>query len=60
MAQGEAEHSKQKEGYKQEFLKQSQTNEAKAQQIINQVQHQTRQEAQHMLEMLLIMLNKHI
>ena len=47
MAQGEAEHSRQKEGYKQEFLKQSQVNEAEAQRIINQVQHQKQQEAQH-------------
>ena len=47
MAEGEAEHSRQKEGYKQEFLKQSQINEAEAQQIINQVQHQTQQEAKH-------------
>ena len=47
MAQGEAEHSRQKEGYKQEFLKQSQINEAEAHVIINQVKHQTQQEAQH-------------
>ena len=47
MAQGEAEHSRQKEGYKQEFLKQSQIKEAEAQIIINQVQHQTQQEAKH-------------
>ena len=47
MAEGEEEHSRQKEGYKQEFLKQPQIDEAEAQQIINQVQHQTQQEAQH-------------
>ena len=47
MAQGEAEHSRQKEGYKQEFLKQSQIKEADAHIIINQVQHQTQQEATH-------------
>ena len=37
MAEGEAEHSRKKEGYKQEFLQQSQINEAGAQRIINQV-----------------------
>ena len=47
MAQAEAEHGRLKEGYKQEFLKQSQINEAEAQRIINQVQHQTQQEAKH-------------
>ena len=46
MAEGEAEHSRKKEGYKQEFLQQSQINEAEAQIIINQVKHQTQQEAQ--------------
>ena len=46
MAQAESEHSRQKEVYKQEFLKQSQIKEAEAQHIINQVQHQTQQEAQ--------------
>ena len=40
MAQAEAEHSRQKEGYKQEFLQQAQIKEADAQRIINQVQHQ--------------------
>ena len=47
MAQAEAEHSRLKEGYKQEFMKKSQINEAEAQQIINQAQHQTQQEAKH-------------
>ena len=46
MAEGEAEHSRQKEGYKQESLQQSQINEAEAQRIINQAKHQTQQEAQ--------------
>ena len=45
MAEGEAEHSRKKEGYKQEFLQQSQINEAEAQQIINQVKQQAQQEA---------------
>ena len=56
MAKGEAEHSRQKEVYKQEFLKPSQINEAEAQRIINQVQHQTQQEAQHYVGNV----NKHI
>ena len=47
MAQAEAEHSRTKEGYKHEFLKKSQINEAEAQIIINQAQHQTQQEAKH-------------
>ena len=34
MAQAESEHSRQKEGYKQEFLKQSQIKEAEAQIIV--------------------------
>ena len=46
MAEGEAEHSRKKEIYKQEFLQQSQINEAEAQIIINQVKHQTQQVAQ--------------
>ena len=61
MAQAEPEHSRQKEGYKQEFRKQSQIKEADAQQIVNQVQHQKNsKKPSNMLEMLLIMLNKHI
>ena len=47
MAEGEAEHSRKKEGYKQEFLQQSQINDAEAQGIINQAQQQAQQEAQH-------------
>ena len=46
MAQAESEHSRQKKGYKQEFLQQAQIKEAGAQQIINQVQHQKQQETQ--------------
>ena len=46
MAEGEAGHSRKKEGYKQEFLQQSQINEAEAHIIIYQVKHQTQQEAQ--------------
>ena len=37
MAEGEAEHSRKKELYKQELLQQSQINETEAQEIINQV-----------------------
>ena len=59
MAEGEAEHSRKKEGYKQEFLQQSQINEAEAQIIINQVKHQTQQEAQQYVGNV-IMLNKNI
>ena len=60
MAQAEAEHSRQKEGYKQESLKQSQIMEAEAQIIIYQAQHQTQQEAKHYVGSVIIMLDKHI
>ena len=46
-AEADAEHSRQKEGYKQEIMQQSQINEAKAQIIINQVHQQAQQDAQH-------------
>ena len=46
-AEADSEHSREKEGYKQEFLQQSQINEAEAQIIINQVHQQAQQEAQH-------------
>ena len=49
MAEADAEHSRKKEGYRQEFLQQSQINEAGAQRRINQVKHQAQQEAQHMV-----------
>ena len=61
MAQAEAEHGRLKEGYKQEFLKQSQIKEADAQtkQLIKyNIKHSKKQSI--MLEVLLIMLNKHI
>ena len=46
MAEGEASHDRKKEGYRQEFVQQTQINEAEAQIIINQVKQQTQQEAQ--------------
>ena len=45
MAEADAEHSRKKEGYKQESLQQSQINEAEAQRRINQVKQQAQQEA---------------
>ena len=45
-AEADAEHSRQKEGYKQESLQQSQINKAEAQIIINQVHQQAQQDAQ--------------
>ena len=47
MAQAESEHSRQNKTYKQESLKQPQIQEAEAQQLINQAQHQQQQDAQH-------------
>ena len=46
MAQAEAEHSKTKEGYKQELIEKKQITEAEAQRQINKAQHQAQQEAQ--------------
>ena len=60
MAEADAEHSRKKEGYKQQFLQQSQINEAEVQRRINQVHQQARKKHNNMLEVLIILLSKRI
>ena len=49
IAEAEEEHNRKKEGYQKEVLEQLRINGAEARIIINQVKHQTQQEAQHIV-----------